>query len=370
MVQDMISVTYLHLHDGSIATQTPMVIVPSPLRAYAQSSPHTKRPRMEITAVVAQFYYDLYPGNHQELRLNEWVELIGVVDEETPWQDEEEGQETATFPRLHVLCFSTSLHPTLDSIPPQLTNPACDFSQALGVDATTAHALATTFCARAERTQGNTTQTPHGTTLGCASLLVQCGSTDDCATLCQRLEAVAPNAVYWKDIPPLPQRSQGRLALSPWQLPAGCTLIVQAEAVPDFFAAFCRTHHVEYQFDGGVRLSFGVDVPIVVVSTQALPGTTLQVRLSGLHDVQADQVASCTRQLHQATGNIRLPKTVLDQAAQDFVQRRPHVTEDDFHAWLTLLRLVTRLRGDTTATVEHWKETLALHNDMQATVKR
>jgi hypothetical protein len=290
--------------------------------------------------VFAKLYYDLYGPQPQEvrptrLRLNEVVELIGILEHEdttktsgsnapgdfdvvmgAEWEDEGAAAVPSHIPRLHVVWYS-HVDMDLDSTPslpkPIMSEnrvaPVQALSQALSIPETPAAAIWMTMLSMAEReklAESDTwapVQTPNETTLGCASLGMILPSHEACAAfsgvLYSVLSQVAP-VVHFLDMTNdslkemrAPCKIQGRLAPTPLQLPKGSTLIINvssvqpgrlsSEVVVTFQALrhLSQGHNLPYRFDGGIKIPFEADLRVIVLSTHAsnkLLACTLQVQ--------------------------------------------------------------------------------------------
>lgn len=284
--------------------------------------------------VLAKLYYDLYGQQPNRLRLNEMVELVGVLEEEetangamgdddndvvmganSSWEQDAVTVPTKV-PRLHVLWFSSvdldSVACTQSAILASSNNnvaPTQSLAKALSIPEPSAAAVWMTLLSMAERemlTDSDTwapVQTPNDTTLGCASLGMILSSTQACeafqATLYSVLSHVAPVVNYLhvtneslKDLR-APWKKQGRLTPTALQLPKGSTLIVNVSAVQpgrlssddletmQALQQLSGGHKIPYRFDGGIKIAFEADCRVFVLSTPVsknLLPCTLQVK--------------------------------------------------------------------------------------------
>ena len=260
-----------------------------------------------------------------------------------------------------------------------------------------------------------------------------------------------------------PSKETGRLEPSPWQLPRGATLILHmpgqskkssstASQLQPILRELIGHHRLPYKFEGGMYVPFEAAYRIIVVpwaskstaatasdaSSTSFPSCTLQVRVPSLSPDQNGSLGTSNSisiesgmfpsfqhrtafprnsrtlrvlrdvvlRARSSMGNVFLPKAVLDQAQEDFLQRRarghesqygnmpsssgsnnaittlkptlPPPEEVDFHRWLTLTRLWTRARCVEktasslltsaplcTSTVTDWQAALELDDAIQ-----
>jgi hypothetical protein len=276
--------------------------------------------------VLAKLYYEMYGQQPQEvkptkLRLNEVVEMIGVLEHEdtntssgsnsapsdfdvvmgASWE-EDRPAVPSSIPRLHVVWYA-SVDMDLDATPsaPNPTEnynplaPVQALAKALSISETPATAIWMTMVSMAEReslAESNTwapVQTPNETTLGCASLGLVLPSQEACtafaSALYSVLSQVAPVVHFLdvtndslKDMRP-PSKLHGRLTPTPLQLPKGATLIVNVSAVQpgrlsgedvetmQALQQLTQGHKLPYRFDGGIKIPFEADLRVIVLST-------------------------------------------------------------------------------------------------------
>jgi hypothetical protein len=302
------------------------------------------------------------------------------------------------------------------------TNHCC-----LSLDSTTlAETLFLTLVAKAERKRhgevhGDIQRGPQHA-LGSASVQLVCPN-DRAADLLYRklhqfLHQLCPvvagiDFTSSNDLPPgivsVPSKESGRIWLNPWQLPPGSTLLIRAPnawnhhpTIRPIVEELCAQHRLAYKFEGGMKVPFDADYRIIVVSSssQQDPLTcTLQLTLNDLVTEDAETTSlfptnpQTLQELRQAlaqgrsqsqssstTTNVGLPPSVLEQAQQDFLQRRGHARssaqssttpttampeEADFHRWLTLTRLYARARSSSMATAADWESALELDDTIR-----
>jgi hypothetical protein len=434
MVQDMLAPEYDHTNNSTLMERTPLVIAPIPqttpwFQEIMYDSAHRDKrlcwddnncAEPADPKVVANFFYDQYEHQPPKLRLNEVVELVGVMEQdvvmedhhprETSWKDTlisafdaEEEEEMLPLPRLQVLWYRT-LDLDQSILPPlQMPNPpsnelvASALSRALSIDTLTASAIWMALLSLAERKPcGTPRRTPYATTLGCASLAILLPDASACHQFQKRLEdvlsSILPSLVtpLLKDLP-TPSKKSGRLAQSPLQLPKGATVLLNAgeiqpgplspqglemlQAVQELTSG----HQVPYQFDGGMRIPFEADVRIIVLcttETKSLLPCLLQIKgQPGLEPSDGSESMCQTIREHLAHARsgppIDLPLQLLTDAQQDFLQRRQEarlrnatVDEMAFHRWLTLTRLIARGRRAQQAATCDWASALQLDDAM------
>lgn len=294
----------------------------------------------DAAEVLAKFYSEQYP-EHRKLRLNQIVEVVGVL--ERPTEDSDQGVQDdivgtdeamilaqssmmgdceaalvpSHVPRLHVVWFRTvsldGRRPrcVLSSSPPPVpVLPA--LTRALSLSDAVSRAVWMLLQSKAERDGSDTAAvTPHqDRVLGCASLnlIVNDGHSNNsaeaaverlrqalqCLVPVLRVVSVTPEAL---DGTMAPRKVAGRLHSGVLQLPAGSVLLLDARHLPRRFLSpqrvanlqllqgLCRQHQLPYTFDGGVSLPFEADYRIVVLSTPAtheLLPCTLTVQWNGL----------------------------------------------------------------------------------------
>jgi Mini-chromosome maintenance replisome factor len=441
-------------------------------------------------SVIAKMYYEHYQAMGRQspkAKLNELVEIVGV------WEQHDDGHLDATIeggavsavasddgdalvlgpnpqwsmeisgmdaewvapphvPSIHVLWYeprdADQLAAALatDSIASNLLTNAdsarCGtlMARALSVTETCGQAIWMALLTMAERKALPTddskdavlwtpVETPHATTLGCASLNLVLPNADSCASMQTRLETilseVAPHVESLTLDPRnmaglLPAKKLGRMLSSPLQLPKGSVLILNASAAAGVSAVnsspvweclqqLTSHHQLVYTFEG-IPLAFEADIRILVLSTptsqHVLPCTLLYRNTTRTDDgpssssavAREDLIAlrsalsrarsgaltpstSCgsgayggSRQpLSTCVTNIGFAPQVLERAQNDFMQRRqqarkerePLANETDFHRWLTLTRLQARGRCAATADVGDWERALALDDEIR-----
>jgi hypothetical protein len=219
----------------------------------------------------------------------------------------------------------------------------------------------------------------------------------------------------------------GRLLPSPLQLPKGATIIIHmgnmtegtlSQSAQETLAALkslVETHVVPYTFAGMAKYPFEADYRVFVVSTAAtthnqpnhetlrakLLPCSLELCVGALSTQQTaatssmiareqlrEYLASCRCVVDddkrvKGSNNISLTKDVLERAQKDFVDRRLaargsansqddckySVQEEDFHRWLTLVRLQARSRNTNSnergTILQDWERSLALDDAMK-----
>ena len=253
-----------------------------------------------------------------------------------------------------------------------------------------------------------------------------------------------------------PRKEQGRLLPTLWQLPKGATLVIRYDdpeevgedttmtttttmmAVVDdddnvdragrrrdnvnqhaLLDELLSQHRISYSFEGGVKIPFEADYRIIVVTNNKTRQGLLPCALcctmndddhgGGMEDnsasgrfqlddpMQVQQLKQALSKARSSVGsggnNLRLPRNVLEQAQQDFLERRGHgrqgkdgnpketdldhrrgawnrpqdvPKEEDFHRWLTLTRLFARARGSTNeANPADWESALRLDDTLR-----
>jgi hypothetical protein len=279
--------------------------------------------------------------------------------------------------------------------------------------------------------------TPQETTLGCASINLVLPSESACSNFAKRLCTVLSHllphvqchtiqnghaSIETASLLLPPRKQDGRLVPNRLQLPKGSTLILNIGSTradnPDkkqtslaqqeqwhLLERLASTHKMDYVFDGNINIAFEADVRVIVLSTEtseskSLPcsmkvycavddesagdtmdsegGTDDSNNFSYLHGVRQALMAARRKATSSALNqNIALPRTVLEQAQMDFVERRDQARQNgtatmpddkDFHRWLTLTRLQARSRGAISADANDWKYALELDDAMQATL--
>jgi hypothetical protein len=253
--------------------------------------------------------------------------------------------------------------------------------------------------------------TPQNTLLGCASLNIRFRDTSTATetstmVFLNALQSLVSKNIHYLSITPhtleesllAPSKIAGRLQPTPLQLPAGSLVILDIRGLgPGKLSTrqvqnlrnlqeLCATHRLSYTFDGGIRIPFEADYRIIVLSdarTYKLLSCHLTVQNTfaaiAPHDNHASSATSATsitasRQRlasnRRQIGNIQLSSSVLERAQQDFLRRRPHVGETDFHRWLTLTRLHARSRQSNVADILDWEQALQLDDRMKTSLQQ
>ncbi|GAX13476.1 hypothetical protein FisN_36Lh027 [Fistulifera solaris] len=433
MVQDMLAPEYDAANNSTFMERTPLVIAPIPQATpwfhhmIYDSIHRDKRLCLDDSCredadqtLLANFFYDQYMNHQPKLRLNELVEVVGVMEQdvlmenhrrETSWkdtlisafQDEEEEAIPLHVPRIQVLWYRKL---DLDQlILPPLQMPdipsnevvATALSRALSIDTLTASAIWMALLSLAERKPcGTPRRTPYATTLGCASLAILLPDASACHQFQKRLEGILSSMLpllvtpHLKDLK-IPNKKSGRLAQSPLQLPKGATVLLNASEIQagplspqglqmlQGVQELTSGHQVPYHFDGGMRIPFEADVRVIVLctaETKSLLPCLLQVKgQPGLEPYDWSESMCQTIREHLAHARsgppIDLPLQLLTDAQQDFLQRRQearqrNVTVDEmaFHRWLTLTRLIARGRRAEQAASCDWVLALQLDDSM------
>jgi Mini-chromosome maintenance replisome factor len=333
-----------------------------------------------------------------------------------------------SIPRLHVLWFEQlSLDDVTVAKPTSSTSDGidCQPSTAAVVSASAtalapsllqkmigaishvaAKALWNTLLSMAERGTNNNgndqlpltpTMTPHETMLGCASMNLIASSVDDATQLqrklCSVLSEIVP-VLHVKEITnssikkigtqQLPQKDNGRIVPTEWQLPKGSTIVLNVSSLDNVVSGngggklssnvlkvlqtLTYGHTIQYTFDGGVRIPFEADVRVIVISTNStkdLLPCMLQLRCDSKNsnitcmmsdddnnnddeddfEIEVDDMLPSKRreillELRQIlamcrqtkldgsnNNNIQLSRQLLERAQQDFVQRRRQSTQ-------------------------------------------
>jgi hypothetical protein len=269
-------------------------------------------------------------------------------------------------------------------------------------------------------------ETPHETTLGCASLSLVLPNAQACASLQARLERtlsqVLPQVTSLALDPKgmislLPAKKLGRMVPTPFQLPKGSLLILNASAAAGAnnsnasspwrsLEELTSYHKMSYSFEG-IPIAFEADVRIIVLSTptsqHVLPCTmqcqcrsddmleenliihddlvALRCALArarspgpGARSFRSGEYGGSRMPLSTCPSNIGFAQDVLERAQNDFLRRRqmartsrqPLPNEMDFHRWLTLTRLQARGRSASTAEIGDWELALSLDDAMRA----
>lgn len=271
--------------------------------------------------VLAKLYYDQYPRCNDKLRLNDLVELIGIVSMD-PW---EATFSDTTFdmsvplpppsrlPRMHVLAFTrldldeaaavattttTSQrqdhpyyhHEEQPSLTLESSSPSAAAYHQNPLEAWTRHAMSIhsstlsetlflTLLGKAERKRGGGADGRRGDVqrgvvdaLGCASLQLTCRDKQASQRLYQDLlhflQQLCP-VVAGIDLEQTqyamagPSKESGRLLPNPWQLPPGSTILIRAPS--DWKQTPTFTRRVVHELCEQHRLTFrfegGMEVP-------------------------------------------------------------------------------------------------------------
>jgi len=295
-------------------------------------------------------------------------------------------------------------------------------------------------------------KTPSDTSLGCASLNFILSSETSCSKLSDRIQQVLSKILpvvgcldlsrehLGKTVVSPAKDESGRLdPQSPLQLPKGSALVIneflmtegriEARAEETLRALYSLTysHSVPYRFEGMMNYQFEADYRVIVLSkangdgnaalgSKLLP-CTLAMKLAddvvtneSAHVIPDEDytrirsyLAQCrcnTKGEPQDVCNVALPRTLLEQAQKDFIEKRAEyrkkaeqrkrmqamaiggaavslepveaeVGETDFHRWLTIARLQARSRLPLKATFETevseaWRDTLRLDEAMRS----
>ncbi|KAL3945622.1 MAG: hypothetical protein SGBAC_000278 [Bacillariaceae sp.] len=347
--------------------------------------------------ILAKFYYDQYSQDDKKctsLRLNDIVETIGVLSM-NPWEADfstpgsnfefdSPPPPPSQLPRLHVLAYRTieldalsyEKVLTFTETTPRIMRSALDSGLKRSL---AAQAIFLTMLSKAERRDG-LIHRMSASAVGCASLKV---STTMCSKeMFRRLKSVlhqscpivaAFDLTSSKEQHPFPGKSNGNIAPTSWQLPAGSTLLLHlGDSKHEGLEELLTSHQVAYTFEGGVQIQFEADFRIVIVSNNKKVKCSLQVccdeedlsLLEGEERRLRETLALCRR-----VGNVKLSPEVLERAQGDFLSQRSSARsnpksrmpdEDDFHRWLCLTRLQARSRGCEIATTEDWEKAFAL----------
>lgn len=372
------------------------------------------------TPVVCQLYYDIHKG--PKLRLNDVVEVIGILDpvearapieegqsflQEDPFFEEEEDLLPSMLPRLHAVCYrKIDLEDLSDTTEPMEVDQTLKsiFTAALGSE-TAAEALLLSLYSQAEREMVNAVvdavaapvKTPYDTTLGCASLNFILPTIESCNAAATHLQSLLQEVLPVVGRINLddkgivsPVKMGAHLVPSALQLPKGAMLILvdnrtdeslEASETLDALSTMTKNHSVPYRFDGGMRFNFEADYRILVLSaknpSELLPCTLtmkLPHQISSRPNVSQNSALQLRSQLAKGRqSNVVLGHQLLEVAQQDFVDRRQQARdlnsklagEDDFHRWLTLTRLCARVEEREDASMEDWKNALRLDDAMR-----
>jgi hypothetical protein len=366
----------------------------------------------------------------------DWVAPVSVPRLHVLWYHPRDPDQLTASGATATAVASSSTLTTSDMTPS--SNCGTILGRALSVSETCGQAIWMALLSMAERravvtdesrgaTQWTPVETPHETTLGCASLNLVLPSTEACAVLQDRLERtlarVVPQLTTLTLDPRsvaglMPAKKLGRMVQTPLQLPKGSLLVINASALAGLNAShsspawqylqkLASHHQLVYNFEG-IPIAFEADVRILVLSTptsQHVLPCTLQCRsdhnMEGKSPVNLNELValrcalararspararsrsfrageyggSC-RPLSTCPTNIGFAPDMLERAQTDFMQRRqqarasrgPLANEVDFHRWLTLTRLQARGRAASTAEICDWERALSLDDAMRAT---
>mmetsp|Transcript_7921 Transcript_7921/g.12131 ORF Transcript_7921/g.12131 Transcript_7921/m.12131 type:complete len:541 (-) Transcript_7921:109-1731(-) len=359
--------------------------------------------------ILAQFYdannttnTAITDNDHDDggtkIKLNDVVELIGVLDASVVKKDEEveevernlemneflfDDELPRHLPCVHVLCHKIlSLRVLCDesdiaTLSEEGEGNNSEFSALV-------EALRLTLFSQAERKKcGAPIRTPMETTLGCASLNVVLPTEESCWSLAQKwqayLEQIVPvvGVLSTKQITDPPKKEKGKMVLCPLQLPRGAALIlVDNGGGQPFLASLTQHHSLSYEFEGGISYLFEADYRLIVLSVQkassVLPCSLSMVCNNPTETLGKPEARKLYEELQQSPEGITLGPDVLQQAQHDFLNRRQEarrlgskiVEEEDFHRWLTLTRLQARSEGHDHATVEDWEKALRVDDLM------
>ena len=269
-------------------------------------------------AVLAKVCYEQIQGEKSRLRLNDVVELVGVlsfepvavVESDTP--DNDFFEERLVFPppslmpRLHVLTYKTM---ELEELVPDTNDD--DYTTASIVEdrarsiellsrnlfgglQSAGEALLMSLLSHAEREQISENvwapvRTPDETALGCAALRFVLPSAHACkelqralvSTLKQMVPVVAVMSLsdLGRGLVSPAKTDSGRLMPSALQCPKGSVVVInESDLVAEPKQQTCREtldaircltarHYVPYRFEGMMRYNFEADYRIVVLST-------------------------------------------------------------------------------------------------------
>lgn len=427
-VQTVLEPQYRQQHEESYLEQTPMILTPfvegdsSSFGYEEQQQRSSKRPKedpandskaAECHDILAFFYYDQYTDRPENLLLNQWVEVVGVYEEEAPKETvvsmEQEpslhqpGSSTdpsmvlfpedadmmdtdisssslMNLPRFHVLfykpCRMEDWCTLPTSMPPIAHDPAQLLSQSLGVDLRAALAVWVTLFGRHVP---NPAVSPN---LGCVSLHLVTSTPD---VLFERLRStlsqIVPILIPIRDdhSVPAPHTVDFRLVPSPWQVGAGSTVLVQTKNAPSaVLQSLVNQHKIPYHFDGNVTLPFDTNASVLVISSMESSVLTpsLTIPCSPLQEpapvsAPLETLRHAWIHHHCSFPDIDLPQsTILARAQQDFVQFRQKdsssISESHLHAWLTLTRALARSEGRSEASIEDWERAVQLERGFVA----
>lgn len=333
-----------------------------------------------------------------KVKLNDVVELIGVLDASVVQKDEEVEELERHFERneflfddelprhlpcIHVLCHKILSFRELcnESNIATLSDKGEENNSEF---VALAEALRLTLFSQAERKKcGAPIRTPMETTLGCASLNVVLPTEESCWSLAQKwqtyLEQIVPvvGVLSTKQITDPPKKEKGKMVLSPLQLPKGAALIlVDNGGGQPFLTSLTQHHSLSYEFEGGISYLFEADYRLIVLSVQkassVLPCSLSMVCNNPTETLGKPDARKLYEALQQSPETVTLGPDILQKAQHDFLNRRQDarrlgsktVEEEDFHRWLTLTRLQARSEGHAHATVEDWENALRVDDLM------
>lgn len=377
--------------------------------------------------VLAKLYYEQTNTEDCRLKLNQVVELIGVLSLD-PWEadfddpDDPFGMDRliipppSLLPRLHVLRVNHLEMEEInkDSISNDEKNKVLLLlTEQLG-SATTAEAILMVLLSMAERNQDSQgtfipVKTMSETTVGCASLNLILPHEAACCAMQQILECLLRQFIpivascslvdLGCTLVSPATTNVGRLTPSPLQLPRGATLLIneatlqagpigpRSQETLAALADVSRCHTVPYRFDGSIVYQWEADYRVIVLSaskrsvaSKLLPCAMQRVvrheqiqPVPFLSSAAISVISSYFSKARNASPKIIL-NDVLEVAQRDFVDRRVSARhagttecgEHDLHRWLTITALQAKSRGVQKATVIDWNNALSLDEAMMS----
>ena len=376
--------------------------------------------------VLAKLYYEQTNTEDCRLKLNQVVELIGVLSMD-PWEADFDNPDDSfgmnrliipppsLLPRLHVLCVNHLKMEEInnDSITDDEKNNVLQLlTEQLG-SATTSEAILMVLLSMAERNQDAhgtfiPVKTMSETTVGCASLNLIFPHEAACCAMQQTLECLLRQFIpvvascsladLGGTLVSPATTNVGRLTPSPLQLPRGATLLIneatlqagpigpRSQETLAALADVTRCHTVPYRFDGSMVYQWEADYRVIVLSvsnrnvaSKLLPCVMQLVVQHGqthpaptLSSDAISVISSYLNKVRCASSKIVL-NDVLEVAQRDFVERRVRARhagmtecgEHDLHRWLTMTALQAKSRGVLEATVDDWNQALLLDEAMR-----
>jgi hypothetical protein len=270
--------------------------------------PGTLRSNPDDCPVLAKLYYEQTNTEDRRLKLNQIVELIGILsmdplDADFDNNDDPFGLDRlvvpppSLLPRLHVLCVNQlDLEETaadLAVIAEDEKSRVLQLLTDLVGSETTAEALLMVLLSMAERkpdAQGTfiPVTTLSDTTLGCASLNLILPDEAACCTMQETLQGIFQQFLPMVGSCSLAdlgctlvspaQSDAGRLTPSPLQLPKGATILInestlqagqigpRSQETLAALSSLSRSHIVPYRFDGMMAYQWEADYRIIVLS--------------------------------------------------------------------------------------------------------